>query len=191
MICTACLKNYKSKATLQAHQRKTCKTFLQRKKERKHLNSYYTECLIHINPNIADIVYQYIGTTNKINITSILTDFVDIASWFKCNKQYVPLLSTRSMICLLEDISLYLYKINGKHMLLQEFANGMNFGISTEIPINMKEEFLYHLLKLKDILQIFRQHSKFSKKYILLNHCDNILKWCSIVIHDYTKLKWI
>lgn len=185
MICSACLKTYKSQSSLLSHQRSRCKTFLDRKPQKKHLNPDFKALLLHVNPNIADIIHQYIGS-RKDNITSMITSFVETSAWFKQNVSFIPLISVHSTVRVLNQISTYLYRFYKNHMLLQEF--NFNFAIQPNTnDSNIKTDFLSKLLILQNLMQCFGIAKKF-KKYAISFH--DVEKWCTVVLQDYDNLRW-
>jgi hypothetical protein len=77
--CTGCLHFYKTRAGLQAHQRKICKTFKRHKKsDRKHLDVHFTSSLLYFPANIADLISSYAREPSMDEVVqmlySVLTD---------------------------------------------------------------------------------------------------------------------
>lgn len=191
MICTACFKKYKNKSSLQAHQRTRCKTFLLRKQSKQHLNPFYTSCLLHLDPNIADIISQYVGEYKPKKIVDLVTQFDEITIWFKRNARLIPLISKRSVIYLLNEICMHLNKMFPKHVLNEYLYNdnSTHHNQALENP-TIKQDFRIQLEDLTQVLHQLKTSSRMSKRYVFVNHCDNVSKWCQAVMNDYELLKF-
>lgn len=176
--CTACQKFYKSKQSLQAHQRSRCKTFVKRK-PKLHLDKYFTECLLYFPAVICDVIHQYLHTIRQVIITwkEHINHFLQIMQWFKMKKSEINLISLQPTLNHLQSITTFLSSRNWKHPGLTKWQTSFQVHQPCNDPWT-KETFLSNLIHLNDILLLIKN------KYGQYFHCMLVIQWCNNLISN-------
>jgi hypothetical protein len=204
MRCMACDKEYKSKASLQAHQRDRCKTFRTRKKERVHLNPFFVACLRFFTGDICDIIVGYVGfTVPKISQHAEHQDavilFLEIHEWFGKTQANIPLISAgltfHWMNCLREWVYSRFKKIietrkridtsDAENTALK--ANQTSVSTTSDRRVLIcanKESILHNLILLHAVVEEIKRIKKHPQEL-----ADDISRWTFNVITKFENIR--